>query len=467
MPNLASLAAAFTLVYCLTLFDGREKLFRDSDSGWHIRIGERILHTTTLPHTDPFSFSRAGASWFAWEWGADLLMGSAHQMFGLRGVTLLFALALAAVSWLWVELHWAAGSTFFAIAALAPLMLSTANLHWLARPHVFGWLLALATMLWALRGVRRPWLALALGCLWANVHPSFFLGAVILGAFALGRTIDGSWTDARRYAIAGACLVAGSFLNPYGWHLHEHVVRYLADAELLRRIAEFQTFNFQLEGAFQIQLALTICTAAAVIEAGERRWAQAILLGLFAWMALRSARGLPLMAVVALPLAGASIATLLRRYWKPVAKYSENLRALDRQLSSWWMPFAIAALGVVLVRTGGEAHFPASDFPVTAARTIPSDARLFAPDKFGGYLIYESQGTRQVFFDGRSDFYGLRFMQDYIRMVEVRPGWQALFDAWGFTHALVMRDSPLRAALEARGWTKIAEDSAAVLLKGI
>ena len=130
------------------------------------------------------------------------------------------------------------------------------------------------------------------------------------------------------------------------------------------------------------------------------------------------------------------------------------------------MPFAIAALGVALVRSGGEAHFPASDFPVTAARAIPSNARLFAPDKFGGYLIYESAGTRQVFFDGRSDFYGLRFMQDYIRMVEVRPGWQALFDAWGFTHALVMRDSPLRAALEARGWTRISEDSAAVLLKG-
>ena len=54
--------------------------------------------------------------------------------------------------------------------------------------------------------------------------------------------------------------------------------------------------------------------------------------------------------------------------------------------------------------------FPRDQFPVEAARHLPPQARLLAPDKFGGYLIYASNGQRKVFFDGRSDFYGVEFM---------------------------------------------------------
>jgi len=40
-----------------------------------------------------------------------------------------------------------------------------------------------------------------------------------------------------------------------------------------------------------------------------------------------------------------------------------------------------------------------------AVEQLPPDARILAPDKFGGYLIYRFAKKRKVFFDGRSDFY--------------------------------------------------------------
>ena len=49
------------------------------------------------------------------------------------------------------------------------------------------------------------------------------------------------------------------------------------------------------------------------------------------------------------------------------------------------------------------AGFPSDQFPVAAYSHIPAEARLFAPDKYGGYLIYRSNGQRKVFFDGRDD----------------------------------------------------------------
>src|SRR3954447_6343763 len=58
-------------------------LLNDGDTGWHIRTGEYILNTRTIPSTDLFSFSKAGQPWFAWEWLIDVLFAAVHGRFGL------------------------------------------------------------------------------------------------------------------------------------------------------------------------------------------------------------------------------------------------------------------------------------------------------------------------------------------------------------------------------------------------
>ena len=72
------------------------------------------------------------------------------------------------------------GGDFLLAWIFAVPMLSTTNLHWLARPHVFGWILTLL----AIRdgGARfRSLIAVALlAVVWANVHASFFLLPLIL-----------------------------------------------------------------------------------------------------------------------------------------------------------------------------------------------------------------------------------------------------------------------------------------------
>src|SRR5262249_27416519 len=142
-------ASGVALFYCLFLFTGYSKLFRDSDAGWHIRTGESILSTRELPHTDPYSFTRQGQPWFAWEWGSDALTGAAYLVAGLSGVAMVYPLSIAAGVWLWFRLTWLVGGDFLIACSLAPLMLSTTNIHWLASPHVLGWLFLLGALLGA------------------------------------------------------------------------------------------------------------------------------------------------------------------------------------------------------------------------------------------------------------------------------------------------------------------------------
>src|SRR5258708_27885271 len=69
----------------------------DADIGWHIRTGELILATHSLPRTDPFSSTMQGQAWFAWEWLYDMVLGILHEACGLNGVVWLCALLVGAI----------------------------------------------------------------------------------------------------------------------------------------------------------------------------------------------------------------------------------------------------------------------------------------------------------------------------------------------------------------------------------
>jgi hypothetical protein len=435
-------AAAVALFYCLFLFQGYRKLFRDSDAGWHIRNGESILQTGQLPRADPYSFTKAGQPWFAWEWAADVAMGVVHRAAGLRGVALFYAVAIAAGVWMWFRLHWAMGGNFLVACAMAPLLLSTCNIHWLARPHVLGWLLLLGVVWWSER--RGPlWVLAVVMVVWGNVHASFFLGAAVVALLT-------------QRAAAVAIALLAPMVNPYGWRLYDHVIRYLTDSDLLGRIGEFQSFNFRADSG-QILATVILGIGGGTLAMTQRKWGHFALAMLLSAIALRSARGLPLVALICLPIANSAIAA--RWPWP----YADRLRKLDMRMSG------LALAPVVILGAWGllrllPAGFPPDQFPVAAYEHLDPGARLFAPDKFGGYLIYRSNGARKVFFDGRSDLYGARFLEDYGKMVQVRPGWRQIWDGHQFTQALLPNKAPLIEALKLTGWRQVYQDGTATIL---
>jgi hypothetical protein len=483
LPDFAFALTTVMMLYCLTNFGGLQMFFRDSDSGWHIRNGERILDTGAVPRQDPYSFSKPGGAWFAWEWLADVAMAKAHRWDGLRGVFYLYLAVLCLVCWLWFQLCWVAGAWFLPAGAAMWVMLSTCTIHWLSRPHLFGWLFLLLAVLLAETAPRltgrwwHPAVAIA-AWLWANLHGSFFLGPVILGLYALeafGKRQE-HW---RPLAFWAAIASLVSFLNPYGWEVHKHIVHYLQDKELLSLVGEFQSFNFNLDGASPLIVALALAAMGVPLHFEQGRWARGVLCLVFFAGAVRSARGLPLLALVAVPLSVAAIcqwagSTTLegqaKRWRDGFALYNANLRKLDVRFGGWLLaPVVFAALV-------GVGHLPAfanfsgfhyGAYPVKLSEQIaklPPEARLFSSDKFGGYLIYRFAGERKVFFDGRSDYYGSAFLKDYVSIPTTKPGWEQQWNKWNFSHALVDKDMPLAHWLPKMGWKKLGEDQAAILL---
>ena len=495
LPDLSAMLTVATLAYCLFLFGAGHEFFRDSDAGWHIRNGEAILTALSLPRADPYSFSKSAQPWYAWEWGSDVLMAAAHKLDGLRGVTILFAGAIGLCTWLWCRLNFAAGGEFLIAALLAPLMITTSSLHWLARPHVFSWLFLLAALLYAERApshIRLSHLAAIAGVtsLWANLHASFFLAPGIAVIYAISHWVRPLiWpldarteqSRARWFLYAAIAAAAGSLLNPYGWQLHAHVLSYLANDDLISHVAEFQSFNFHQKDAAQVALTLVLGMAAGILALGQRRVAHFLLSILLVFGALRSARVLPLVALLILPLANGIFSEALRnlrglrpslqRALDAAMAYSARLHLIDRRLRATVFVWASVGVFLIALRTpafSSRIGFPADRFPVAAAEAVdklPASARLLAPDSFGGYLIYRFAGARKVYFDGRSDFYGADFMKQYLILINAQPGWRDIVRSYRFTHALLPRESALKAALEQAGWAALHNDSVAALLE--
>src|SRR5262249_14399759 len=232
---------------------------------------------------------------------------------------------------------------------------------------------------------------------WANMHASFFLAPVIAVIFAVAqRSVKYLW-------IAGAAAI-GSLANPYGWRLHAHIISYLLDNSLTSRIAEFQSFNFHDKDATQVALTMAFAAAGAVLALTQKKFAYAILTAGLLWSALRSARVIPLVALVALPLANNVFAEILQS--SPgrigtVLRYSAGLFRIDRRLNGAVFCALAAVLMLIALRSPAYSRtigFSPTRFPVEAAKSVeslPSSARIVSSDLYGGYLIYRFNGARK------------------------------------------------------------------------
>ena len=264
--------------------------------------------------------------------------------------------------------------------------------------------------------------------MWANIHASFFFAPLIALVYMLARGAGARW-----FLWAALVSALAPLANPYGWHLYAHVFRYLTDSELLARIGEFQSFDFHAAGSWPIIVTLLVAVAGGTLALLGRppRAFRAGHADLRHGVALRprlAAGGLAAAAAgqcgdhrySAAGRGGGWFSSLLR---PPTCHRCPLLWSRTCAPGACSPAFALLRLPAIQAATG----FPPDQFPVEAysqVARLPAAACLFAPDKFGGYLIYRSQAARKVFFDGRSDLYGADFLKQYARMVQLRPGWR-------------------------------------------
>ncbi len=324
LPSLTDFAFLLPLFLLFGLLPGTQVLLADGDTGWHIRTGDWILQHRMVPTTDIFSFTKPHQAWFAWEWGWDVVFAAIHSFAGLAGVVFVNVLLLGVVSALLFRLIRRCSDNDALAVLFTLLAVCVSMIHWLARPHLVSWLFVLVfshVILSAEKGSFRGlyWLPV-LTLFWTNLHGGFLVGVVLLLTSAMAEGIrallgsENAWRDAyansRPYLLCALGCLAASLVNPYTWHLHQHIAMYLRDSQLLDNIQEFQSINFRLPSSifFEGMLLLGIPAAFWCLSRGKIAAGLSILL--WAHLSLVSGRNVPIFALVAAPWAASHVARI-------------------------------------------------------------------------------------------------------------------------------------------------------------
>lgn len=496
LPTILGIA----LVVILWTVIARSPVFlSDGDTGWHIRAGDFIRQTGAAPRHDIFSYTMAGRDWFAWEWLTDVLMSVIHSRSGLAGLTRATVVTLFVAYALLLRTMAARGDVVVA-SALAIFGATMSMVHWFARPHVLSILLLLVWCIVVERW-RRDRFTGRMGskiiyglplliALWANLHGAFVVTFPMLVIYAAGEWLEFGGTQnvhsiVKTYLAVGAASAAASLATPYGVHLYGHLWQYLTDTQLLATVDEFQSPDFHTAAGKLIELFLLLVAVACARAISRRRFVDTGLLLFWGHMSLQSVRHVPLAVVVVMPILAEHWTGLLRdaANWfdsnplvASIRKGHRDFTAIDCQLNGGLIYAGIVVFLVVLV-TGASpslnesirARFDETRFPIGAANYIansPPAGRGYAPDQFGGYLIYRFYPEMKVFIDGRSDFYRTGpVVDDYLRISSVKPDWATLLDKYDVRWMVLRPDAALGSAAKAtRLWTTAYEDKTAVLL---
>jgi len=180
----------FISLFLYLSFSVGKGLLNDCDTGYHIRAGEYIIDTLSIPKQDIFSFLTPPLPWTAHEWLSEVIMGMVHRAFGLTGIVILFSFIISVVYYLLFKILRKNDGNIIIIAFIVILVMAASKIHWLARPHIFSLLLMVIWyyLLDEYQYNHKNYLYFfpPIMLLWVNLHGGFLAGFILIGIYLFG-----------------------------------------------------------------------------------------------------------------------------------------------------------------------------------------------------------------------------------------------------------------------------------------
>jgi hypothetical protein len=468
------------IVVFMMLFAVALRVPMDTDTWWHLRVGEAILQSGFVT-SDTLSHTMAGQPWVNHSWGAQIVMTLFWRAgdFGLA----LYTAVLATGGMAFVYVTCRASNVYVRLFAVV-LGAVTASVFWSARPQMFTFLFS-AVALWLLWGEvrqsgRRIWVYPLMMLVWANLHAGFSVGFILLGIVIAGEGLANllaralreglRWRGVGRLIGIGLLSVAAILVNPRGADLLAVPFQTLGIGALQNFIQEWASPDFHQPQSWPFIALLFGVLGAAAASPKRITWTEFLLVAGTGFMALTSGRNIALFAVAATPVFCTHLdAALTARGWvlRPLKAVPPRIGALNLLL------IVLAGVGLLAYAAGTfidpdeVRDTQAEVLPVAAVEALLAErppGNLFNSYNWGGYLsLYAPEYP--VYVDGRTDVYGDRFLtQDFYRVAVAAPGWQDTLARYGVGIVLIEPQTGLAFALrETPGWRIAWEDDVAVL----
>ena len=465
-------AAILAILVGKAFWTCRERIV-DTDLWWHLRNAHYMVTHTRFPAIDSYSHTAAGSAWIDHSWLSELIYYFAYRVAGLRGIFVVFTIAVAVLSVAVFRLCMkrtddplAAGvaTIFGGLLAMVGFTPRAQNFGWLCFTGIFAILLRFRT------NRQSPlWLIPPLFCLWINCHPGWPMGFVVFAvmlASGLIRHDVGSlsatpWTaeELKRLALTFALSLAALFVNPFGWRL----VLYPLDLAIRQRLnvalgGEWASVSFNdSRGIFVM---ITLAAVFVMILLPRERWRidDALLTAFVLYCGLTHIRFLVMAGIVLPP--------ILVHQLGNMSSYDP---AHERRVLNAAVIAVVIALLVLGFPTPQVLEAQVMDFfPVRAVNylsTNPQNGNIFNQYEWGGFLEWKLPHL-PTFIDSRTDIFEYNgVLKDYFNISTFNDS-QELLDKYQIAYVLYPMGTPLAYFLaNSSRWECIYQDNQAVIYR--
>jgi len=478
------------------------------DFWWHLKAGEIILTTRTIPKTDLFSFTAAGQPFILQNWLVEVLYYATYRAGGLSLVVAFNALLLVAALLPVYHLCWKA-TPHLKLGVMSALLPAVLLLYFgSVRSQVFSFVL-FSAFYWILSSYRSRqrdllWTLPLMMALWVNLHGAFVLGlgliALFLGAEAVRRFVYGDSSDTLsnrelgRLAMYLALSALTTLLNPETYKIYAYIRAVATNPASQALVLEWQPPRVnELEGVV-IFYAPFFITLLVLLGASRKPQLLDLLLVLtFSIMGLSAVRNGVWFALIAAPVLARYISTvdfsavintlnrfrilapLVRRITKGPLKAPPMRYRLNRQIAVLMLTIVVLVSPWVYPHLGNklfgntlwEANTPVGAIDYIQQHNLQGN--IFHPQIYGDYLIWRLWPQQRSFIDGRVHLFPTSVIRDY-RLVFFDSHWEERLTHYDTKYLLLGKPEEethmmMDTARESPNWRVLYEDDLSVLFE--
>jgi hypothetical protein len=414
---------------------------------WLTLASGREIVQNGIPHHDELTIWSLGHRWTDQQWLAQLTWYGVNRVAGVAGVALGGALIVAVTYASAMAGARSLGATARSTFLVAFVAMFVAPWSWQVRAQSIALPLFVWTLWLAAAHVRRPsrriLVALPLLVLWANVHGSVVLGAIVV---SLALILTTARERDRRAVGKGAGLLAATWLSvlvtPYGTDIFAYYRLMLVHPPFAKLISEWQrTTPSWLTAVFFVLTAITITLA--LWQRRRLRLFDTLVLVLTLAGALQALRGITWFTL--------AVVVLLPRLLDGAIR-SPDVVQMPRANAALSLAAVTAATIVFVVVAAKPQSWFEREWPrevVAAVDRAGPQAKVLASDRHADWLLWRIPSLRgRLAYDVRFELYTRSRILALARFYYQRGGdWQRIANGYKVLVIDERSDSPPTTAL--------------------
>jgi hypothetical protein len=480
------------------------------DFWWHLKAGEVIITSRSIPKTDLFSYTAPGHQFILQNWLVEVIYYATYRAGGLALIVALNAMLLVAAL-LPVYYLCRRATDSIKLSVMSALLPAVLLLYFgSVRSQVFSFAL-FSAFYWVLSTYRSRqrnllWTLPAMMLVWVNLHGAFvlglglvvlFLGCELARRIAYGDASDTlSFRELRQLGFFLVLSVIATLVNPETYKIYAYIRAVATNPASQTLVLEWQPPSInELAGIilFYGPFFITLLTLL-----GAKRKPTLVDLSLvltFSCLGLSAVRNGVWFALIAAPVLArylptvdfsvVSLALKRIRIGRTLLRWNDKRREsaapvryrLNRQIAVLMLTIVVLVTPWVYPHLGnptfGNTLWETST-PVGAMDYIQQHAlqgNIFHPQIYGDYLIWRLWPQQRSFIDGRVHLFDDSVVRDY-RMAFNDSHWDERLARHDIKYLLLSKaEDENRMMIETAGasatWRLVYEDSVSILFERI